>query len=315
MSGTGPVPGAREPRAGTAGSGVEWVAAPPGGARPPRRGRRRERYTGPPAYPAVPRWGFPLVAWRRPSALPARHGGDPMTGAESAAATATPVLWITAAVALLAGAAEVWRYGLLVLSRDRALSVAPLLISDALVATAGVLTWLLGLLAAVLVVVWALRARAAAAARTGRRSARPDWQVLLGVLVPGPNLLWPGAALAELEHSLLVDEGARDAGARPSPSLAVRFWWACWAAALLVGWATMLWGLRDGVQAMADGVLLHACSDFLVAVLAVSTAQLVKYVTRLLSPPDPVEIRREHVAAVRAAQPLDRRARPGSAAR
>lgn len=315
MTGPGPVPDARESRAGMTNAGVEWVATPPGGVRPRRRGRRRERYTGPPAYPAIPRWGFPLVAWRRPSALPTRQGGDPMTRAESAAAAAIPVLWITAWVALLAGASEVWRYALLVLSRDRALSVAPLLISDALVATAGVLTWLLGLLGAVLVVRWALWARTAATARTGRRSARPDWHVMLGVLVPGLNLLWPGAALAELEHSLLVAEGARNADDRPSPSLSVRFWWACWVAALLVGWLTMFWGLRDGVQASADGVLLHACSDFLVVVLAVSTAQLIKYVARLLSPPDPAEIRREHVAAVRAAQPLGRRARPDSAAR
>ncbi|GAA4611384.1 DUF4328 domain-containing protein [Saccharopolyspora hordei] len=292
-----------------------WVATPPGGPRRPRPPRRPRRYTGPPAYPAVPRWGFPMLAWRWPLALPAQQHVGAEVRATAAARTALLSLWATAGVAGLATAAEVWRYVLLVLSRDGALARAPLAISDALVVTTGSLLWVLGVLSGVLVVLWGLRARAAAAERIGVRNARPDWQVVVGVLVPGLNLFVPGSAVAELEHALLVAEGARERGARPFPTLRVRFWWATWAATLLVGWLTLLWGFRGTVQALADGVVLHAVNDALVTLLAVLTVQLVTYVMRLLVDPDPTELRFLQVRAVRATPPPPRAERPSTAPR
>jgi hypothetical protein len=47
---------------------------------------------------------------------------------------------------------------------------------------------------------------------------------------------------------------------------------------------TLLWNLRGGVQARADGVLLHVATDLVAAVVAVATIVVVRRLTRLLSP-------------------------------
>jgi hypothetical protein len=294
---------------------MEWVATPPGGPRRIRPPRRPRRYTGPPAYPAVPRWGFPLLAWRWPLALPLRSQVDPVGRAESAARTTVATLWITAWVAALATFAEVWRYVLLLISRGQALPRTTLAISDAMVGTTGTILWVLGVLSGIFAVLWGLRARAAAAERIGVQNARPDWQVVVGVLVPGLNLFVPGSALAELEHSVLVAEGARKRDARPFPTLRVRLWWAVWVATLLLGWCAFAWGFRESVQALADGVVLHALNNVLVTALAIQTAKLIKYLMRLLTPLDPTELKQLRVRAVRAAPPAPRATRPGNAPR
>ncbi|GAA4864665.1 DUF4328 domain-containing protein [Saccharopolyspora cebuensis] len=286
------------------------MATPPGDPRPVRRPARRPRYTGPPSYPAVPRWGFPLLAWRWPLALPLRPQADATVRAESSGATAVTALWITTGVAGLAAVAEVWRYLLLLRSRDEALSRVVLTVSDALVGTTGLLTWLLGAVSAVIVLVWALRTRVAANERVGVTSARPDWQVVVGTLVPGLNLVVPGAALAELEHTVLVGEGARAPGTRPSPSLLVRFWWAAWATTLLLGWLSFAWAFRTSVQAMADGVLLHAVNNAAVVVLALLTLRLIKEITALVAPVDPTELRRLRVLDVHGAPRPTKAPRP-----
>lgn len=297
------------------GPATEWVATPPGPARPRRRRRRPRPYTGPPSYPAVPRWGFPQLAWRWPLALPNAQRVDPVERLQARSATAVATLWITAGLGGVASLAELWRYVLLLRSRHGALPRTNLAISDALVATTGVMVWLFGMLSGIVVVLWALRARAYAHERAGVRAARPDWQFLTGVLVPGLNLFVPGSVLAELEHTALLAEGVRGEGTRPSPSRLVRLWWVAWVASLLLGWGTFLWGLRSGVQAMANGVVLHAWTDAVVVVLAVLTVFVVRRLTRMLTPVDTASIRRERVLGVRGAPKLARAPRPADAAR
>lgn len=297
------------------GSGVEWVAAPPREVGSKRPARSPRRYPGPPAYRATPRWGFPTVAWRWPLAL--AHGAktDPLERLVSIAGTAVSVLWCTGAVAALGVLAEVFRYVLLLRSRDMALSRATVAISDALVGTAGVLVLLLGIASVVLVVLWALRARPVASERARMRSPRPSWQVVAGVLIPGANLLIPGSALAELEHAILVGEGVREAGWRPRPSRLLLSWWLSWAATLLLGWASFAWLFRGGVQAAADGVVLHAWNDLAVLVLALLTIRVISRATRLLVPLDADEIPRMRVLGVRGAPAPPRAQRPRDAAR
>jgi hypothetical protein len=58
----------------------------------------------------------------------------------------------------------------------------------------------------------------------------------------------------------------------------------------------LLWSLRDGVQARADGVVLHAVLDLLAAATAGVTARLVTQLMRLLGPPRPR--RRELVRSI-----------------
>lgn len=296
-------------------SRTEWVATPPGGARPVRPRPRRRPYSGPPKYPAGPRWGFPLVGWRWPLAVPLRPPENSQERVRSSARNAVIALRCTAAVAGLAAGAELLRYGLLLISRTQALSRPVLVLSDLLVNLSGLGTWLLGALSGVLTVLWALRARELAARWIGVRNARSDAQVVAGVLVPGLNLVVPGSALAELEHTVLIGRGDRDRGTRPFPSVLVRVWWACWVVTVLLSWIAIAWGFRGGVQAMADGVVLHAWNDGSAAVLAVLTARVVDHLTRLLLPADPAGLRRYRVLAVRGAPPVRRRARPQDAAR
>lgn len=290
---------------------MEWVASPPGGDRSrPRRRRPSEPYAGPPSYPAVPRWGFPTLTWRWPLALPTGGQADPVQRVASLGATAVSTLWVTAVLAGFSALAEGWRYVLLLRSRGEALPQARLAVSDALVATTGILTWLLGVLCGVTVVLWALRARALARDRAGTRDERRDWQVVAGVLVPGLNLVVPGSVLAELEHTALAGEGAREPAARPEPTRLVVAWWAAWAATLLLGWLTFAWSFRDGVQALADGVLLHFWNNVAVVVAAVLTVHVVKYVTALLTPPDPTALRRMRVLDASVGSSTERAPRP-----
>jgi hypothetical protein len=118
--------------------------------------------------------------------------------------------------------------------------------------------------------------------------------VVLSALVPGVNLLLPGAVLAEIEHAALGGDPAR----RPRPSRLLAWWWGLWAAGLLAAGGTALWSRLDSVQARADGVILHAVTDLLAAAVAVLTAVVVRRLTALLSPVEPGHFRRRVVLRV-----------------
>jgi hypothetical protein len=260
---------------------LRWVAEPPPGSIPRIPVRRRRPYTGPPRYRMLPRWGFPLGGWRPPE--PDRPGGDPLQVTRSLLATVVPLLWATSAVALLAAAAEVWRYILLLASRDGALSASAVAASDALVASAGTVAPILTVLSGGLLILWSMRAAQAAADRAGVRPSRSDRAIVLGWLVPGLNLSVPGSVLAEIEHTALGLPPDR----RPRPSRLLLVWWVLWVLGVVLSAVVLLWSLRDGVQARADGVVLHAVLDLLAAVTAGVTARLVLRLTRLLSPARP----------------------------
>jgi hypothetical protein len=282
---------------------MDWVATPPPGAQPPRAAPRRFRYAGPPSYPATPRWGFPRLVWRWPTALPpvpgSPAGGSPVDRARAAGVTATQSLWITAALCSVAACGEGWRYALLLESRYDALSGGVVAMSDALVVTTGVVSMLSALLSVLLTVLWARRAREAAAFAAGFAPSRADWQVLVGLVVPGVNLVLPGSALAELEHAALD----RPAGARPTPSRLALLWWGVWAVGVLLFLLTVLWSFRGGVQAMADGVVLHALNDLAAVALAVLTIRVVRWINGLIGPIDPAHVRLSRVIRVSDAPP------------
>jgi hypothetical protein len=196
------------------------------------------------------------------------------------AAVAVPLLALTALVVLVTGAAEAWRYSLLLDSRFDAVPAGPLHASDALVVTGGVVSLLSSVLAGAATVGWLVHASTAAAQAAAVTRVRPSWQLVAGVLVPGINLVLPGAVLAELEHAALGHDPAR----RPRPSSLVLGWWAVWAVGLMLAGITLLWNLRGGVQARADGVLLHVATDLVAGIVAVATIVVVRRLTRLLSP-------------------------------
>jgi len=297
-------------------STVDWVAWPPNGYQV-RVPQTRPRYTGPPSYPVPPRWGFPLVTWRRPKSLhPAetlsRFRGDPALQppasnrqrARALAGTAQPLLWLAAAIGLLTAGAEAWRYALLLDSRTDALPAGQLRTSDALVVTGGVVSVLACALAGLVTLAWVLRAYAAAAELAGTAPSRPSRDLLLGWLVPGLNLFVPGSTLAEIEHAVL----GRPPRRRPNPSRLVRAWWASWAAGEVMAGVALLWSLRDSTQALADGVVLHAVVDVLAAITAALTAVVVRSFTELMG--DGVRAGRRHrrMIVVRVEPPAEERA-------
>jgi uncharacterized protein DUF4328 len=264
---------------------LRWVAEPPAGAAPPAPVTVPRRYAGPPRYRVLPRWGFPLGGWAPAEQQPAT---DPLRAAKSLVGTVVPLLWATAAVALLAAGAEVWRYVLLLASRDGALSAEAVAASDALVASAGTVAPILTLVVGVLLVLWSVRASHAAAREAGVRPPRPSRAIVLGWLVPGINLSVPGSVLAEIEHAALRLPPDK----RPRPSRLLLAWWALWGVSVVLTAVVLLWSLRHGVQAQADGVVLHAVLDMLAAATAAVTARLVLRLTYLL---DPVRPRRREL--------------------
>ncbi|MET9627461.1 DUF4328 domain-containing protein [Lentzea sp. NPDC006480] len=276
---------------------VDWVATPPPGAYPqPSRRAQRLSYGGPPNYPVPPRWGFPLLAWRWPTAVPGTvEHADSVDGVRRLGRTAQNSLWLLGAVAVWAALSEVWRYVLVALSRYGALSAGVVSASDAMVVTASVIMIVGCLLSLVLTLLWVRRARNVAASLVGYGPSRSDEQALLGLIVPGMNLVVPGSVLAELEHAV----ARRPADERPQPSKLLRWWWGFWAGSGLMFLITVLWSFRESTQALADGVLLHALSDLVMAGVAVTTALVVRRITTLLLPVDAASVRLMRVLEVK----------------
>lgn len=253
------------------------------------------------------------MVWRWPTAVQGTSAAVPVPSQRLRliARNAVAVLWTLVALAAVASGAELWRYVLLVLSRDSALSSAVVGASDALVLTFSLLTFVVAAFAFAVSVWWLLVARKAAADEAGQHPPRPTWQVLVGLLVPGLNLAMAGSILAELEHAAI----RRPANQRPKPSRLVLAWWGAWIANALLLTLTVLWRTRDGVQAQVDAVVLTAFSDLSAVLLALATVLVVRRFTRLLAPMDEQLVRPLRVLRVQDAPELPRRARPRTAAR
>lgn len=265
------------------------MASPPPSAPPGPRVVRHGPYGGPPSYPVPPRWGFPNLVWRRPTAVPGTASAEvrPIDRLPVLARSLRLILWAFAGLATVAAGAEIWRYVLLVQSRDSALSTSVVEFSDGFVVTAGLLTTILSLLPSGLSLWWLLVARLAAAEEAGEEPPRPLWQVLLAVLVPVVNLALVISVLGELEHTIL----RRPRSTRPKPSRLVLIWWGTWLLNWVILAITIIWRLRDSIQAVADSVLLVALTDLSAAALAVVTALLVTRLSGLLIPLDATGLR------------------------
>lgn len=290
-----------------------WTATVPPGTGRRTRARRRLPYLGPPRYGSTPTWGFPALAWRWPKAVPGPLAEEPVTvdRVRGVAGHAAAMMWALACLCVCAAGGEIWRYVLLVRSRTGALSSGLVAASDALVSIAGVLAVAFGLIALVVTLWWLNLARHAAADLADQRLARPDWQVLVYLLVPGINLAMAGVVLAELEHQVL----RRPADERPTPTKPVRIWWAAWAAAGVLCVVTVVWRFRDSVQARADGVVLSALTDLAAAAVAVLTALMIRRLATLLAPIDPTSVRYLRVLRVEGAPEPTLRPRPATSRR
>ncbi|HKS48091.1 MAG TPA: DUF4328 domain-containing protein [Amycolatopsis sp.] len=306
--------GYHSPRPFRARPRVQWVASPPPGIYQARRVRPPERYTGPPAYPVPPRWGFPNLTWREPTNVPGLPSSfpTPMERTRLLARNAVTVLWFMAGLATAGSAAEFWRYALLVISRNSALDAGVVSMSDTLEVVSSLLSVVFGLMAIGCVLWWLLIVRQAVAQETGREPPRSSRQVLAGTLLPPLNLVMAGSILAELEHAVL----RRPAEERPRPSRLVLAWWAAWAVNELLMVLVIVWRLRDGIQAQADGVLLSGLLNASAAILAGLTAVVVHRLSSLVAPVSPRRLRLRRVLSVRdAPDPALRPTRPSGASR
>ncbi|MFD4672904.1 DUF4328 domain-containing protein [Lentzea sp. NPDC058450] len=276
---------------------VDWVATPPPGAYPqPSRRSQRRSYGGPPNYPVPPRWGFPLLAWRWPTAVPgAAETANSVDNVRRLGRLAQNTLFVLAVIAVWAAGSEIWRYVLVAQSRFGALSPGVVNTSDAMVISSGLLYWIVGVFAQIPVLLWVWRARNVAADLAGYGPSRSGVVALLLMYVPFVNLVVPGSVLAELEHAV----ARRPADERPRPSKVLRWWWGLWVAAGLLFWITLLWRLRDSTQALADGVLLHALSDLVLAAVAVASLLVIRRITTLLLPVDAASVRLMRVVEVK----------------
>ncbi len=256
---------------------LTWVATPPPSTVPPPP-PRSSRYTGPPRYRIVPRWGFPALPWN--PGPPPPPPPDALTAARATLGSLVPALLATATVAVIAAGAELWRYALLLASRSDALPAGLVAASDALVMSAGTVAPILAVVAGVLLIAWSVRASRAAGEHARVVPARSARAIVAGWVVPVANLSVPGSVLAEIEHAGL----GRPPEQRPRPSPLLTAWWVLWVADLLFVVVVALWSLRTSVQAQADGVVLHALLDLLAAATAGLTALLAVRLTRLLTP-------------------------------
>ncbi|WP_051310308.1 DUF4328 domain-containing protein [Thermocrispum agreste] len=308
---------------------VRWTASPPPGTPRCRREPPEPPYAGPPSYPVPPRWGFPGLIWRQPTSVPGTRSARPRADEliRPVGVWTAGVLAAAAVFAVLAGVAEFWRYALLVISRDEALGTVAVRVSDGLVTGLWYPIPIL-LFAALVLGLWWLQLARSEAARLA--DVEPPygpvmagaklvglWVLLavvaaveyrvelppLVVVIAAPLLIavvavaavvLPGPVIAELEHVAL----RKPADERPRPSRLVVTWWVgCVVNAVLVA-ATLWRRMGDGVQAMADSVLLTGITHLTAAALAVVTILVIRRIGMLLAPERSLAGKRMLVVAV-----------------
>jgi hypothetical protein len=266
-------------------TGVRWVATTPDAMRPREPVPVRLPYAGPPRYRQIPRWSlWPWAERPEPGSpdgpVPSRSTPDPQEELRARAELLRRLAITTGLLAGVAAVGEVFRYVLLVLSRDRALSGVALGWSDAIVTLFGLLAPVAAVATGVVFLRWLLDARDLAAEISGTRPWRSTRVLLLGCVVPPFTLTVPGATLTEIEHAA----AGRDPSTRPVPSRPVLVWWAAWAVGVVLGLVTVAQGFWTSTQALADGVELHALVDVVAVVTAWATVRVVAHLTELLAP-------------------------------
>ncbi|HZZ46375.1 MAG TPA: DUF4328 domain-containing protein [Pseudonocardia sp.] len=267
---------------------TRWVASPPVDEQHPA-GEPASRsgaldsgvYTGPPRYERTPEWGFPALPWQRTASDQGTPAISLTSQTQRQAGLLVPLLRGLVVLAVLSAGAEVWRYILLLFSRNEALSAGAVRASDALVQAAAWVTTAVSIGVGIYLLIWVLRVMTLAAEQAGVRPSRSRRFVILGFLIPGINVTVPGSVLTEIEHTAL----RRPPGQRPNPSGLLRVWWALWGANVVFGILAVIWVFLHGAQAQADSVELHALVNLLAAATAETTARVVGWLTMLICPP------------------------------
>jgi hypothetical protein len=258
-----------------------WVAHPPPGAPGPARKKRPSTASpgGPPSYRfGHPRWGFPAVVWRPAPTGPEPAGPPPSPLLRRAAWLA----WLTAAAALVAAGAELWRFLLMIDGRTRVLSATEVATSDALVAAVSVAVLAFAILTAAIAVTALIRTHRWAAVASGRAPSRSAGAVAARLLVPGWNAYGAGQILVEIDTLL----GPRDENRpRAAASRLVLLWWFSWIVNAVLVVVALGRGLGGSLQAVADTVELHIAVDLSALLVAGLGALVLRGFARLMDGP------------------------------
>lgn len=288
---------------GTPLSTVRWVAdTPPGLGPAPYIRRVRLPYFGPPHYgPSHPLWGFPTVA------VVASAQIDPAASKRATAirevgrrlSVAIVLSFTTTFAALASGAAELWRFTLMLQGRTEVLPAEPVSANAVAVSASSTAAALLSVLTLLSVTSALAVLTSAAAARSAMLPPRSHRSLVVRMLVPGWNLYGAGQVVAEAFRALLRTAAPLGSPAAFAPlprriRTIAAFTWAAWIAngllasivialsllrVLPTGWAPA-WAARWSAsnQFAANLVELHIALNALAAL----TAALVATVLALL---------------------------------
>jgi len=258
-----------------------WIAHPPPGVSRPARDRPASPVT-PGETPSYrfghPRWGFPAVVWR-----PAPTGPDPAGPAPSPQLRRAAWLgWLTAAAALVAAGAELWRFLLMIDGRTKVLSATEVTTSDALVAASSLAVLAFAILTVAIAVTALIRTHRWAAVAAGRAPSRSAGAVAARLLVPGWNVYGAGQILVEIDTLLGPSDDSRP---RAAGRRLVLLWWSSWVVNAVLVVVTLGRGLGGSLQAIADTVELHIAVDVSAAVVAGLGALVLRRFARLIDGP------------------------------
>ncbi|MFD4369088.1 DUF4328 domain-containing protein [Rhodococcus sp. NPDC058521] len=235
--------------------GFRWIARTPL-RRPALRSDTAGRSPETPRYSEIPRWGL-----RDAPPKPVSKNADRF---EQMADLAGYMLVLTAIVYALAAVAELGRYVILLVNRSRLIDPLVLAVSDISVFVLQASGMFVALVAAVTSVFWLLRARRRVFESSRTTDPRNPVEIAIGCAVPIVNLVMPGVFLLELVR--------RD----PRAVLLIRIWWVAWVCGAALVCFNWLWRTREGLQAMADGVLLAASTAAFASAIAVLTLAVLR---------------------------------------
>ncbi len=218
------------------------------------------------------------MVWR-----PAPTGPDPAGPAPSPQLRRAAWLgWLTAAAALVAAGAELWRFLLMIDGRTKVLSATEVTTSDALVAASSLAVLAFAILTVAIAVTALIRTHRWAAVAAGPAPSRSAGAVAARLLVPGWNVYGAGQILVEIDTLLGPSDDSRP---RAAGRRLVLLWWSSWVVNAVLVVVSLGRGLGGSLQAIADTVELHIAVDVSAAVVAGLGALVLRRFARLIDGP------------------------------
>ncbi|WP_149360297.1 DUF4328 domain-containing protein [Lolliginicoccus suaedae] len=244
-----------------------WTASPPPSGSAARTVRPKRAPASTPRYTRIPAWGLHQE--------PSRPEPASRTRLQSLAGYAPMLLRFTAALYLASALAELIRYVIVLVNRDRLLPPVVAHGSDLLVVTLACTALLFAVGTAIACAAWLVEHRRGWFAREGLVDPRRRRIQFIGSFVPPFALFYPGTLLGELIHAEQAREGDQHEAAT-SRSL-LNAWWTLWVLTWICAIASAAWRIADTIQAQANGILFAAFTNVLAAGCAIVALLLIQH--------------------------------------